>query len=180
MAYFWKAMGRDAYLDSLRDHGGNATPAWLLTAYLIYGSADATEVTFLWAALLDPVLLLMFFLAAWRTFGLRTALVCLVAYGATTVYQFGSNWGGSTLRSDWMVLIGLGICALKSRRLVLAGMLLGWAAMIRAFPAIALAFLAVPIGWKLFWAFRKRGADGEGLPNLRVRIADRALTAYQS
>ena len=161
MAYFWGAMGKAGYLDSLRDHGGNATPAWLLPAYWIYRSADANESTFLWAALLDPLLLLLFFGVAWRTFGLRVALVCMVAYGSATIYQFGSNWGGSTLRSDWMVLIGLGVCALRSRRLVLAGMLLGWAAMIRAFPALALAFLAAPIGWRLFDAMRAPATDGE-------------------
>ena len=161
MSYFWKAMGRNAYLDSLRDHGGNATPAWLLPAYWIFRSADAKESTFLWTALLDPLLLLLFFLVAWRTFGLQTALVCMVGYGATSVYQFGSNWGGSTLRSDWMVLIGLGVCALKSRHLMLAGMLLGWAAMIRAFPALALAFLAVPVGWKLIEALRASPSEGE-------------------
>lgn len=87
MSYFWKAMGKHAYLDSLRDHGGNATPAWLLAAYAIYRDADATEETFLWAALLDPLLLLIFFGVAWRTFGLRAALVCMVAYGATTVWS---------------------------------------------------------------------------------------------
>ena len=161
MSYFWKAMGRSAYLDSLRDHGGNATPAWLLPAYWIFRTADASESTFLWTALLDPLLLLLFFLVAWRSFGLQTALVCMVAYGATSVYQFGSNWGGSTLRSDWMVLIGLGVCALKSRHLMLAGMLLGWAAMIRAFPALALAFLAVPVGWKLIEALRASPTEGE-------------------
>ena len=80
MSYFWKTMGPGAYLNSLRDHGGNATPAWLLVAYAIYGSAEASEATFLWGALLDPLLLLLFFVVAWRTFGLRTALVCLVAY----------------------------------------------------------------------------------------------------
>jgi hypothetical protein len=165
MAYFWQTMGRQAYFDSLRDHGGNATPAWLLVASLIYDSADATESTFLWAALLDPLLLLIFFAAAWRTFGLRVALVCMVAFGAATVYQFGSNWGGSTLRNDWMVLIGLGVCALKSKRFTLAGVLLGWAAMIRAFPLLALLFLAAPVGWRIFEAWQQRRA---GAPEQRV------------
>ena len=166
MSYFWKTMGQQDYLRSLRDHGGNATPAWLFVASLIYGSADANEATFLWAAALDPLLLLIFFIAAWRTFGLHAALVCLVAYGATTIYQFGSNWGGSTLRNDWMVLLGLGVCALKSRRLFLAGLLLGWSAMIRAFPVLALAFLAAPIAWKLAAAARARrgGSDDNGRP----------------
>jgi hypothetical protein len=170
MSYFWKSMGPRDYLNSLRDHGGNATPAWLLVAYAIYGSAEASEATFLWGALLDPLLLLLFFIVAWRTFGLRAALVCLVAYGATTIYQFGSNWGGSTLRNDWMVLLGLGVCALASRRWFLAGVLLGWGAMIRAFPVLALVFLAAPIAWKLFAAVRKRrdGSDDEASPFLQL------------
>ena len=170
MSYFWETMGRRAYLGSLRDHGGNATPAWLFVAYLIYGSAEANEATFLGAALLDPLLLLLFFIVAWRTFGLRAALVCLVAYGATTIYQFGSNWGGSTLRNDWMVLLGLGVCALKSRRLFLGGVLLGWSAMIRAFPVLALAFLAAPIAWKIVAASRERrsGSADEGSPLLQL------------
>ena len=172
MSYFWRTMGHRAYLESLRDHGGNATPAWLLVANVIYGSAEANEATFLWAALLDPLLLLIFFIAAWRTFGLRAALVCLVAYGATTIYQFGSNWGGSTLRNDWMVLLGLGVCALKSRHLFLAGMLLGWGAMIRAFPVLALAFLAAPLAWKLVDASREpRGSlDDDGRPLLELLL----------
>ena len=156
MSYFWKTMGTQSYLDSLRDHGGNATPAWLLVAHAIYGSADANESTLLWAALLDPLLLLCFFVVAWRTFGLRAALVCLVAYGATTFYQFGSNWGGSTLRNDWMVLLGLGVCALATRRWFVSGLLLGWGAMIRAFPLLSLVFLAAPIAGRLFAALRKR------------------------
>jgi hypothetical protein len=170
MSYFWKTMGHRGYLDSLRDHGGNATPAWLLVASLIYGSAEANEATFLWAALLDPLLLLIFFVAAWRTFGLQAALVCLVAYGATTIYQFGSNWGGSTLRNDWMILLGLGVCALKSRRPFLAGVLLGWGAMIRAFPVLALAFLAAPIAWKLVAAAReaRSGSDDDGRSLLQL------------
>lgn len=164
MSYFWNTMGRGAYLGSLRDHGANATPAWLLVAHWIYGSASASEATFLWGAVIDPVLLLLFFAAAWRTFGLRVALVCMVAYGATTIYQFGSNWGGSTLRNDWMVLLGLGVCALKAKRQYLGGVLLGWSAMIRAFPLLALVFLTVPVGWKLWSSIRSRRAGPEKPP----------------
>jgi hypothetical protein len=161
MSYFWKTMGKEAYLGSLRDHGANATPAWILIAHAIYGSASASETTFLLGALLDPVLLLLFFAVAWRTFGLRAALVCLVAYGATTIYQFGTNWGGSTLRNDWMVLLGLGVCALHAKRPFVGGSLLGWSAMIRAFPALALAFMAAPVGWRLLSSRRARNAGAE-------------------
>ena len=174
MAYFWGAMGRNAYFDSLRDHGGNATPAWFLVAHLLYRSADANDSVFLWSALVDPMLLLLFFVVAWRTFGLRPALVCMVVFGATTFYQLGSNWGGALLRNDWMVTLGLGVCALRLRRYFLAGVLLGWSAMIRAFPIVALLFVVV---WFLTrWFDRRRArendrADESGRPADFVKLA---------
>lgn len=150
MSYFWKTMGPGGYLGSLRDHGGNATPAWLYVAHLMFAHADATEATLLRAAWLDPLLLLGFFVVAWRTFGVRTALVCVIAYGSSTFPWFGSNWAGSTLRNDWMVLVGLGACALRKERFVLGGVLLAGGAMIRAFPATSVFFLVAPLA---IWVF---------------------------
>jgi hypothetical protein len=135
MAYFRETMGSGGYLGSLRDHGGNATPAWMLVAHLLFRYATANDTTLLMAGALDPLLLLLFFVVAWRTFGLRTSLVCLVVYGTTTFPWFGSNWAGSTLRNDWMVLLGLGACALRAERPFVGGAALAGAAMIRAFPA---------------------------------------------
>ena len=51
--------------------------------------------------------------------------------------MYGTNWAGSTLRHDWLAYLGLGACALKRERYALGGALLGAAAMIRAFPALA-------------------------------------------
>lgn len=162
MSFFWRTMGAGGYLGSLRDHGGNATPAWLLVAHLLYRNAVATEGVLLATALLDPLLLLGFFVAAWRTFGLRTALVCIVVYGTSTFPWFGSNWAGSTLRNDWMVFVGLGACALRTERHALGGALLAAAAMIRAFPAMAVFFLAIPA---LFWVIDRVQQDRK-LPKL--------------
>jgi hypothetical protein len=150
MAFFWKTMGPGGYLGSLRDHGGNATPAWLLVAHLMFRNVVASESVLLAAAALDPLLLLLFFVVAWRTFGARTALVCLTVYGASTFPWFGSNWAGSTLRNDWMVLVGLGACALKKERYALGGALLAGGAMIRAFPAISVFYLIAPL---LAWGY---------------------------
>jgi hypothetical protein len=163
MSYFWKTMGSGGYLGSLRDHGGNATPAWLYGAHLMFHNANATEGTLLRAASLDPLLLLLFFAVAWRTFGLRTALVCIIAYGSSTFPWFGSNWAGSTLRNDWMVLVGLGACALRKERWVLGGVLLAGGAMIRAFPAMSVFFLAAPL---LVWIWQTATREGH-LPNVR-------------
>ncbi len=170
MAYFWRTMGPGGYLGSLRDHGGNATPAWLLVAHLMFRHASATEGNLLLAALLDPLLLAIFFVAVWRTFDLRTALVCLTIYGASTFPWFGSNWAGSTLRNDWMVSVGLGACALRAGRPATGGALLANAAMIRAFPAVSVLFLVVPAVW---WMVEVQKREGR-LPAPRRILVEQA------
>lgn len=145
MSYFWETMGSHAYLGSMADHGGNATPVWLTLAYFMFKSAPASNEVLIWAGLLDPLLLLVFGVAIWRAFGVRTALVSLVLFGANDFYMFGSNWAGATLRHDWMVYLGLGAAALKTKRYRTGGALLAMAALIRAFPAISLIALGVPV-----------------------------------
>jgi hypothetical protein len=147
MRYFRETMGDRGYLGSMTDHGGNATPVWLATGHLIFAKTNASNETLLTAALLDPLLLLFAFFAIWRTFGVRTALISAVVFGANDFYMFGSNWAGATLRHDWMAYLALGACALKRERWMLGGALLAWSAMIRAFPAFALVGAALPAAW---------------------------------
>jgi hypothetical protein len=143
--YFIDTMGRRDYLGSMQDHGGNATPVWLLPAWLIYRNLPANEWTLGAAGFIDPVLLLIFFVVLARTFGMRVMLYTVILFGATDFYQFGSNLMGSTLRQDWLVALGLGACALKKDRPFLGGALLAYGGLIRAFPALAALFLLVPV-----------------------------------
>lgn len=145
MRYFWETMGTSGYLGSMADHGGNATPVWLSVAYLMFRNAPATNEVLLATGLLDPLLLVIFGLVVFRTFGATTAFVSLIVFGANDFYMFGSNWAGATLRNDWMVYLGLGVCAFKSERYKLGGALLALSALIRAFPAITLLALGIPV-----------------------------------
>lgn len=145
MRYFWETMGTSGYLGSMADHGGNATPVWLSVAYVMFRNAPATNEVLLATGLLDPILLLVFGLVVFRTFGATTAFVSLIVFGANDFYMFGSNWAGATLRNDWMVYLGLGVCAFKSERYKLGGALLALSALIRAFPAVTLLALGVPV-----------------------------------
>lgn len=145
MKYFWETMGTSGYLGSMADHGGNATPVWMSVAYLMFRNAPASNEVLLWTALLDPLLLLVFGIVVFRTFGAMTAFVSLIVFGANDFYMFGSNWAGATLRNDWMVYLGLGACAFKSERYKLGGAFLALSALIRAFPAITLLALGVPV-----------------------------------
>lgn len=177
MRYFWETMGPRAYLGSMRDHGGNATPFWLAITHLMFAKTQASNQVLLLGALLDPLMLVGLFVAVWRSFGVRTALMCLIVFGANDFYMFGSNWGGATLRHDWMVYLGLGACALKTQRWALGGALLALSALIRAFPAIALIALAAPLVWWAVDHFRKT----QRLPTLSELLAEHrwfVRTAY--
>lgn len=155
MRYFWLTMGRGDYLGSMRDHGGNATPAWLAIAHLMFRGSRANEATLTLTGLLDPALLLVLLVCVARTFGMVTMLACLLIFGVTDFPMLGSNWAGSTLRFDWMVAVGLGACALRVGRPALGGALLGYGAMMRAFPALALIFAAAPAAWTLVEALHR-------------------------
>ncbi len=167
MRYFWDTMGSRGYLGSMTDHGGNATPFWLAITHLMFAHAKASNAVLLWGGLLDPLMLVGLFVAIWRSFGVRTALVSMVIFGANDFYMFGSNWAGATLRHDWMVYLGLGACAFKTERYKLGGALLALSALIRAFPAITLIALVIPLGW---YAYERARKDGK-LPKLSEVLA---------
>jgi hypothetical protein len=83
-------------------------------------------------------------------------LVAMIIFGANDFYMFGTNWVGATLRHDWLAFMGIGIAALKLERWAAAGAFLALAAMIRAFPALALIGAVMPIGWAV-WDERGNG-----------------------
>ena len=174
--YFNDTMGDRDFLGGMVDHGGNATPVWVLPAYFIFRHAPANEWTLSLAGLIDPLLVLFFFFMVWRAFGLRVMLYVAVLWGASDFYNFGSNLMGSTLRQDWLVALGLGACAIKLRWPFLGGALIAYGGLIRAFPAMATFFLAVPLVWFVvdYWRAHRR------IPKFaQLRAAERpALRAF--
>jgi hypothetical protein len=154
-AYFREAMGTPAYLEYMNDMGGNATPVWMGFAHLLFSFIHAGNTAFLVTALLDPLLLLGAFLAIGRTFGVRTALACMVIFGANDFIMYGTNWAGATLRHDWLAYMALGACAVRSQRWVLGGALFALSATIRAFPALTLIGATLPALWWVAEYFRE-------------------------
>ena len=143
----WRAFKRDlAYLQPIydvktwsgpfRDRGYNATPSRTAVAAPItwlLGPLDFASIHLI--AVLDVFLLALLLVAVQRTFGIRTACVLSIVLGTSSLASF--YWiGGSFLRFDWLVLVGLGVCALATRRYGMAGALFGAAAMLRAFPVL--------------------------------------------
>jgi len=162
MKYFQDLMGPGGYLGSLRDHGGNATPVWILSAYPLWAWSSASELTLTLTALLDPLLLLAMLVVVGRTFGWRTAFITAIVFGTTDLSRFGSNLMGSTLRLDWMVAVGFGACALYKKKWATGGALLAYAGLIRGFPALATLFVAAPVAiWFIDWVRSKNLPDGQ-------------------
>ena len=167
MRWFWTTMGHE-YLSTLRDHGGNATPAWLAIAHLMFAKTQASEWLLTITGLLDPLLFFTLCICIWRSFGRYTALACMIIFGATDFPMLGSNWAGATLRFDWMTALGFAACAFKTGRAGLAGAFIGYAAMMRAFPVLSLALVvgAVVVDVALA-AYRTRNLPS--WPELRAR-----------
>jgi hypothetical protein len=142
--WFRDAMGTNHWLEMLVDFGGNATPVWMSITHLLYDAFPPSNGTFTVFGLLDLFLLAGMFICVWRSFGLRTMLIVMTVFGANDFIMYGTNWGGATLRHDWLAYIGYAACALRTERWALGGALLGLSAMIRVFPALALAGATLP------------------------------------
>lgn len=147
--YFRDAMGDGGFLGSMNDHGGNATPAWFLSARLLFGGLPASNHSLWLGVIADLALLLLAFASLRWAYGPRTAFIAMTVFGTMDFYLFGTNWFGAALRHDWLALWCLGVAFLKKERFILAGACLVWSAMIRAFPALTFVTLAAPLAWPL-------------------------------
>ncbi len=165
--WFRDAMGNSHWLEMLCDFGGNATPVWMTIAHFLFSATPPSNTGFTLLGLLDLALLSGMFFAVWRCYGPRTAFIVMTVFGANDFIMYGTNWGGATLRHDWLAYIGYGACALKKERWALGGALLAMATMIRVFPALAIAGAALPAGIRVAESFvRERKA-----PALRELLA---------
>ncbi len=122
------------------DHGYNPSPTWSFLARLFSTWMPAGDGPFLFLASLDFLLMGAMCFGIYRVYGGRIAAMVVLLLGLGAPWRY--DWvGGAFLRADWLAALGLGICALKRERFALAGGLIGYAAMIRIFPA---AFLVGP------------------------------------
>lgn len=165
--FFRDAMGDAQWLETLEDFGGNASPVWMSLAHCLWAGPPSPD-RFAALALLDLFLFALGFAFIGRAFGPRTMLVCMVVFGANDYIMYGSNWAGATLRHDWLMYLALAACALKLGRPAMGGALIAAASMIRAFPILALAGVAMPMGWTILAHLRTH----HRLPSLQTLRAE--------
>jgi hypothetical protein len=107
----------------------------------------------------------------------------MTVFGATELYNFGTNWAGATLRHDWLVLLAFAACALRKQRWILAGVLLGFGTMLRVLPAVGLLGVAAPaVAWLVTQARQRRRPTlaevlAQHRPAVRVLLAAAATMA---
>jgi hypothetical protein len=147
------------------DHGYNATPAWGLVGGLLARTGPATGPRVLALELLDPLLLAATGVAIAWAFGWRTLCVALLYWGTNYPAHYG--WvGGAYLRQLELAALLVGICCLRRARFASGGALLALASLVRVFPAVALAGVAL-----------KALVHAVGTRSLRLRPPHRRIAA---
>jgi hypothetical protein len=165
--YFATAGQQDPLTLFRLDHGFNPSPTWTFVSRLFSTWMPAGEGAFLFLASLDFLLLGALCFGVTRVYGGRVGALLVLVLGLGAPWRY--DWvGGAFLRADWIAALGLGICALKRERFALAGGLIGYAAMVRVFPA---AFLVGPA-----WVALRQWTQGSP-PVWFLRLAAGVLAA---
>jgi len=141
ITWFRERMDPDAWERLQLDHGYNATPVWGILGRALLGDAPLREERVATLTLVDPILVLaLWTLAAWG-FGWRAVCVGLLYWGTNHPAEY--SWiGGAYLRHDWLLASVAGFALLRHGRPLAAGFLLGWASLLRVFPALFFAPVA--------------------------------------
>jgi hypothetical protein len=139
--------GEERWRIVLRDNGYNATPAWNMIARLITNLIPVQwGPGMLLLTLFDTALLLLMFVAIYRCFGRRAALLAAVFLGSLVTMADGTI-RGAFLRLDWFVMLVLATCALRRGRYKSAGALAAGATMVRIFPLLFVFGLGAKAVW---------------------------------
>jgi hypothetical protein len=148
---FFKSRMGPGWTEVLRDHGYNATPVWsMLVGGLLTGRVSTDSAAGMTAlALLDVLLLAAALGAVAWAFGTWPALLMAV-FLASSYLLAHVHLKGALLRTDFAVCLVVATCLLKKGKTpVLAGALIGYAALSRLFPAVFLFGPAVQLAFAL-------------------------------
>lgn len=122
------------------DHGFNATPAWLIAGHALVAWTSPSETLFHLLSSIDDILIVLMWGFIWSTFGAVSTSVALVYWGTNAIAEYAWT-GGTLLRHDWFVSLGVGLALMKRGRELGAGILLGYASWLRIFPALVPLFI---------------------------------------
>ncbi len=143
IAAFRSFVGEQRWREIHLDHGYNATPVWTIAGhYLTNNSGPVTLDKLKRLNMIDPVYLLLTVLIVWWAFGPRAFAIASLVLGCHFANRY--YWtGGAFLRHDWVFYFVASICLLKKDRPMLAGAAFAYTVLLRLFPGLAAAGVAV-------------------------------------
>jgi hypothetical protein len=150
---WFESVARGNYWDKMRtDHGYNPPPVWTMAGKLLASLAPAGDHFFKLLACIDVLLQLGALLMLGWAFGLRSMAIAAVFWGCNAPANF--YWtGGAFLRQDWFFFFVAALCLARKRKFALSGAALSWSSLLRIFPIVTFAGVALII---LFDLIRKR------------------------
>lgn len=156
----------------LRDKGYNGTPVWTMLVGTLFSNRISTDSDWgmMFLALLDPILIFITFLMVVWAFGPRTALLMIVLLGTHYMMKWW-HMKGAFLRTDWAMCLVMSACLIRKKQFAGAGVLTGYAALSRIFPAV----LVFGIVAKLFWNVMEIAISQAKTLYERLRIARQPL-----
>jgi hypothetical protein len=138
IGYFRTLHGVKRWEDAQTDHGYNATPVWNIVGSGLANlgpASDSLVKNFL--IRIDPFFIIGMCAMTWWAFGWRVLSVALAVFATCFPCRF--YWtGGAFLRWDWLFYFVGSVCLVKKERPFLGGIFLGYAALLRVFPAFCL------------------------------------------
>jgi len=140
---FQTRMPSKYWAEAMTDYGFNASPIWVMTGGLAANLLSAESLSqLIFLGWLDVLLMSGAFVLLYKAFGLRVLAFSILLFGLNYTQRY-QQMSGSLLRLDWLACLISAMALLKMRRENLAGVLLGWATMLRVFPALFLVGIAV-------------------------------------
>ena len=128
------------------DHGYNPPPTWAVPGFILTSLADVEYIKII--AMVDILFVAaMFAVVAWA-FGFEVMIYLALFFFCT----FSGRWpvlSHSLLRFDWSATLIMGIAFMKKEHYITSGVMMGYAALTRIFPAIFFFPWLVYIVWKL-------------------------------
>jgi hypothetical protein len=134
--WFRKEMG-ERWKTVFHDHGFNPSPWWIWVAKRVLPTGPVSHEQLALLVKWDFALIGILWLALILIVDIRAVCFAAVVWGVNPLAD-GSWTAGTYLRHDWIAGCVVGIVALSKQRNLLAGMLFGYAACSRVFPAIVI------------------------------------------
>ncbi len=143
IAAFRSFVGEARWRDIHLDHGFNATPVWILAGYALTNTGGPITMAQLTRLnLIDPIYIALTLAMIWWAFGARAFAISAIVLGCHFPNRY--YWtGGAFLRHDWLFYFVASVALLKKNKPALAGAAFAYTVLLRLFPGLAVAGVAV-------------------------------------